>query len=243
MTCSPPAGAPPVDQLIAALPARGGGPRGAGAHGPRTTTGPGTIRIAWTPGRGHWVLARRSITDPSEIAYYICFGPRGSSLRDLVRVAGARWRVEECFQTAKNEVGLDHYQVRRYAPGMPTSPWPCSPWPGWPARKPLPQKGNRRPRPRHDQLHATGDPPTARAPDPATRPRTRPRLDLVTLARRRQHQARVSHYRTRDYHHKCRCECCISAATPSRVYQPIHRQRDADRLRNLETNRPHLHYT
>jgi SRSO17 transposase len=32
----------------------------------------------------------------------------------LIRVAGARWAVEECFQTAKNEVRLDHYQVRRY---------------------------------------------------------------------------------------------------------------------------------
>jgi len=35
-------------------------------------------------------------------------------LAELVRVAGARWAVEECFQAAKNEVGLDHYQVRRY---------------------------------------------------------------------------------------------------------------------------------
>jgi hypothetical protein len=32
----------------------------------------------------------------------------------LIRVAGARWAIEECFQTAKTEVGLDHYQVRRY---------------------------------------------------------------------------------------------------------------------------------
>jgi SRSO17 transposase len=31
-----------------------------------------------------------------------------------VRVAGARWAVEECFQAAKDQVGLDHYQVRRY---------------------------------------------------------------------------------------------------------------------------------
>jgi hypothetical protein len=32
----------------------------------------------------------------------------------LGRVAGARWAIEECFQTAKNETGLDHYQVRQY---------------------------------------------------------------------------------------------------------------------------------
>jgi SRSO17 transposase len=60
------------------------------------------------------VLARRSVADPTEIAYYVCYGPRGTRLRELVRVAGARWPVEETFQTAKNEVGLDHYQNRRY---------------------------------------------------------------------------------------------------------------------------------
>ena len=44
----------------------------------------------------------------------MCYGPRGIRLRELVRVAGTRWSVEELFQTAKNETGLDHYQVRRY---------------------------------------------------------------------------------------------------------------------------------
>ncbi len=34
--------------------------------------------------------------------------------RSLVRVAGSRWSVEECFQATKNEVGLDHYQVRKH---------------------------------------------------------------------------------------------------------------------------------
>jgi SRSO17 transposase len=63
---------------------------------------------------GHWLLARRSIADPDDIAYYVCFGPAGTTLEQLVRVAGARWAVEECFQTAKNETGLDHYQVRGY---------------------------------------------------------------------------------------------------------------------------------
>ena len=60
-----------------------------------------------------WVLARRNITT-GELAYYRCFGPRGTRLRTLVATAGARWAVEESFQTAKNEAGLDQYQVRRY---------------------------------------------------------------------------------------------------------------------------------
>jgi SRSO17 transposase len=32
----------------------------------------------------------------------------------LIRAAGARWAIEECFQAAKNEAGLDQYQVRDY---------------------------------------------------------------------------------------------------------------------------------
>ncbi len=64
------------------------------------------------------MLARRSLTrnskDEYEIAYYVCFGPRRSTLLDLAWVAGSRWHVEECFQQAKNEAGLDQYQVRSW---------------------------------------------------------------------------------------------------------------------------------
>jgi len=49
-----------------------------------------------------------------ELAYFLCYAPRGATLAELVAVAGARWAVEECFQAAKNETGLDHYQVRLY---------------------------------------------------------------------------------------------------------------------------------
>ena len=88
---------------------------GPGAHGQRFYH---WARIAIRPcrqdGFGHWVLARRSITDPTEIAYYVCYGPAATRLKDLVKTAGARWQVEECFQTAKGECGLDHYQVRLY---------------------------------------------------------------------------------------------------------------------------------
>jgi hypothetical protein len=54
------------------------------------------------------------VRDPTNIAYYICFGQVGTTLSELVRVAGSRWSIEECFQTTKNETGLDHYQVRRH---------------------------------------------------------------------------------------------------------------------------------
>jgi SRSO17 transposase len=65
-------------------------------------------------GNRRWLLIRRSITDPTELAYYLCYGPADTTDEELIRVAGTRWAIEECFQTAKNEVGLDDYQVRRY---------------------------------------------------------------------------------------------------------------------------------
>jgi SRSO17 transposase len=106
-----------ADGLIAALPARSWQrlSAGAGAHGPREYH---WARIAIAagakPGRGHWLLARRSLTGPDEIAYYACYGPTRTRLVDLAWVAGSRWHIEECFQQAKNEAGLDHYQVRSW---------------------------------------------------------------------------------------------------------------------------------
>jgi len=60
---------------------------GDGAHGPRVYDWAAVpIRPLREPGRGHWTLARRSLTDPDEIAYYICYGPAESGLAELVRV-------------------------------------------------------------------------------------------------------------------------------------------------------------
>jgi SRSO17 transposase len=65
--------------------------------------------------RLRWLVARRSLTDPSAISYYIASAGRETPLAELARVAGARWAVEESFETAKGEVGLDHYEVRSWA--------------------------------------------------------------------------------------------------------------------------------
>jgi SRSO17 transposase len=70
------------------------------------------------PGWSRWLLVRRALTRNAkgehELAYYLCCAPAGTTDEDLIRVAGSRWAVEECFQTAKTETGLDQYQVRRY---------------------------------------------------------------------------------------------------------------------------------
>lgn len=64
-------------------------------------------------GDGHQYVFRRSISD-GELGYFHCYNPRGESLAELVRVIGARWPIEECFEAAKGEAGLDNYQVRLY---------------------------------------------------------------------------------------------------------------------------------
>ncbi len=61
-----------------------------------------------------WVLLRRSVADPTDVTPYVCFAPAGATLADLVRVAGTRWTVEICFEAAKQEVGLAHYEVRSW---------------------------------------------------------------------------------------------------------------------------------
>lgn len=61
----------------------------------------------------HQYLIRRSIDD-GELAFYHCYNPNHAGYPELVHVAGARWPIEECFGSGKNEVGLDDYQVRTW---------------------------------------------------------------------------------------------------------------------------------
>ena len=88
---------------------------GDGTKGPRVYDWAAVdIRPLREPGKGYWLLARRSLADPGELAYYVCYGPAGTTLEQLARVAGNRWAIEECFEEAKEQVGLDQYEVRRW---------------------------------------------------------------------------------------------------------------------------------
>src|SRR3954467_1037406 len=62
----------------------------------------------------HWLLVRRSCKDPSDLAYYVVFGPDRTTLTTLAQVAGRRWAIEECFEVAKQEVGLADYEIRSW---------------------------------------------------------------------------------------------------------------------------------
>jgi SRSO17 transposase len=67
----------------------------------------------WEEDGRHWLLLRRSLTDPQEKSYYFVFAPPGTRLQEMVKAIGARWHIEEDFEMAK-DLGLDHYEVRSW---------------------------------------------------------------------------------------------------------------------------------
>ena len=89
---------------------------GEGSQGPRWYAW-GCMSMPWRDapkGMAHFLLARRSLSHPEEVAYYFVFGPTTVTLAQLALVAGTRWQVEQAFELAKGEVGLDEYEVRTW---------------------------------------------------------------------------------------------------------------------------------
>ena len=89
---------------------------GDGAKGPRVYDWTwGVVReSAFQEGWLEWWVARRSVSDPTDIAYYLACAPADTVLQTIVQVAGTRWAVEESLETAKGEMGLDQYEVRKW---------------------------------------------------------------------------------------------------------------------------------
>jgi SRSO17 transposase len=108
-----------ADRVAADLPASAWQCRSAGAG----SKGPRFYDWAWLDDvctdadpddSGHHSLLIRRNTTTGELAFYRCWTPKPATLAQLVRVAGIRWTVEEGFQAAKSQVGLDQHQVRRW---------------------------------------------------------------------------------------------------------------------------------
>jgi len=88
---------------------------GDGAKGPRWYDGRWLpLAAPWQPDWRRWLLVRRSRSDPTELTASVVCAPQETALANVVRVAGSRWTVERCFEEAKGEVGLDHYEVRSW---------------------------------------------------------------------------------------------------------------------------------
>lgn len=124
----------PIGYLAALLPKEAWSvlSAGEGSQGPRryewawfqlpSAAGPNEMpgsseaaRSVQDPGKqARFLLLRRSLSDPSQRAYYRVAGPATLSLPEVVRIAGRRWTIEEGIEEAKGEVGLDQYEVRTY---------------------------------------------------------------------------------------------------------------------------------
>jgi SRSO17 transposase len=105
-------------QVVASWPAEAWArlSAGEGSQGPRWYDW-GCMTMPWRDapvGMAHFLLARRSVSQPDELAYYFVFGPTTVTLAQLALVAGTRWQVEQAFELAKGEVGLDEYEVRTW---------------------------------------------------------------------------------------------------------------------------------
>jgi SRSO17 transposase len=61
----------------------------------------------------HWLVIRRCLDDPHELAYYLVWAPPDTPLPLMVRAIGARWHIEEDLEASK-DLGLDQYEVRSY---------------------------------------------------------------------------------------------------------------------------------
>jgi SRSO17 transposase len=63
----------------------------------------------WTRG----LLIRRTIAG-QDLAFFSTWCPAGTSIEKLVAIEGHRWAIEDSFETAKNELGLDHNETRSW---------------------------------------------------------------------------------------------------------------------------------
>jgi SRSO17 transposase len=69
------------------------------------------------PDEDVWLIVRRSIGDSPTYSYFISNAMGSTRLKVFVWLSGIRWAIEQCFEEAKSELGMDHYEVRK--------------WPGW----------------------------------------------------------------------------------------------------------------
>jgi len=69
---------------------------------------------AGLPQKPVWLLIRRTIEDNPKFSFFICNASASTKLKTLVWLSGMRWAIEQCFEETKTELGMDHYEVRKF---------------------------------------------------------------------------------------------------------------------------------
>ena len=66
------------------------------------------------PDRTVWLTMRRTIGEDPTYSFFISNAPASARLKTFVWLSGMRWAIEQCFEEAKSEMGMDQYEVRKF---------------------------------------------------------------------------------------------------------------------------------
>jgi len=72
------------------------------------------VSAAGLPQRIVWLLIRRTIGNDPQYSYFISNASTSTRLKVLVWLSGLRWAIEQCFEETKTDLGMDHYEVRKF---------------------------------------------------------------------------------------------------------------------------------
>ncbi|MCP3865439.1 MAG: IS701 family transposase [Aestuariibacter sp.] len=72
------------------------------------------LSAAGLPQETVWVLIRRTLDDEPKYSFFISNASSSTKLKTLVWLSGLRWAIEQCFEETKSELGMDHYEVRKF---------------------------------------------------------------------------------------------------------------------------------
>ena len=72
------------------------------------------LSAAGLPQKTVWLLIRRTLDDEPQYSFFISNASASTRLKKLVWLSGLRWAIEQCFEENKTELGMDHYEVRKF---------------------------------------------------------------------------------------------------------------------------------
>jgi len=72
------------------------------------------LSAAGLPQKTVWLLIRRTLGDDPKYSFFISNASTSTRLKTLVWLSGLRWAIEQCFEETKTELGMDHYEVRKF---------------------------------------------------------------------------------------------------------------------------------
>ena len=66
------------------------------------------------PQKTVWLLIRRTLEGDPQYSFFISNASTSTRLKEMVWLSGMRWAIEQCFEETKTELGMDHYEVRKF---------------------------------------------------------------------------------------------------------------------------------